>query len=256
MTRPVRRGAAALAIALALPALAYVLPAPGILRRMGERRAALALDALSVSGTVTVDGDDAAAVPALSGLPRPGGFATAPAEFRMKVPERCRLELALPGVAEGERPFVAVREGRVASAGGLGQVPSAVALVRATCALLATRVAGDATQAYATALAQRGVAVAEVSLGRFDGRVAYVLGGRAREPRPLAFVEKEGFQPLRLISPEGGVLLDVRLLGWGSPSGGDWFPRAVEVWSGDRVRLRFTAEQTTQNPRLPDLLFP
>ena len=43
-----RKVLAALALAAALPALAYVLPVPGILRRIGDRRAALQVDALSV----------------------------------------------------------------------------------------------------------------------------------------------------------------------------------------------------------------
>ena len=38
-------------------------------------------------------------------------------------------------------------------------------------------------------------------------------------------------------------MLDVRLLGWGSPTGGDWFPRAVEVWRDGEVQLRFTTER-------------
>ncbi len=126
----------------------------------------------------------------------------------------------------------------------------------ALCALLGTSSAGDASGAYGAALARRGVALAEESLGRFDGRVAYVIGGKPREPRPLAYVDKDSFQPLRLVSSQGGALADVRLLGWGSPTGGDWFPRAVEVWEKDQPRLRFTTEKPTPNPRLADVLFP
>ncbi len=251
-----RRGAVALALAAALPAAAYLLPVQGILKRMGERRAGLALDALSVSGTLSLDSDDAAAVPALGSLPRLGGLVHVPATFHLRIPDRCRLELATLEVPETSRPFVAIRDGRVVSSGGLGEVPAAVALVRSTCTLLGTQPAGDASAAYAAALARRGVAIGEVSLGRFDGRIAWVLGGRAKDAKPLAWVEKEGFQPLRLLSAEGGPLQDVRLLGWGSPAGGDWFPRAVEVWSGGRVRVRLHTEKASPNPKLPDLLFP
>jgi hypothetical protein len=123
--------------------------------------------------------------------------------------------------------------------------------VRAACGLLATHVAGDASHSYGSALSRRGVALGEATLGRFDGRIAYVVGGRAKDAKPLFFVEKDAFRPLRLIAQEAGAMYDVRLLGWGSPTGGDWFPRAVEVWTGDTLRLRLTTERTVQNPTLP-----
>ena len=69
-------------------------------------------------------------------------------------------------------------------------------------------------------------------------------------------MEKDGFHPLRLVAAEGPELADVRLLGWGSPTGGDWFPRAVEVWTRDAIALRFSTEKAVANPRLAEPLFP
>ena len=250
-----RGTAAALALAAAAPAAAYILSVPGILRRMGERRAALSLDSLEVTGTLGAKADAADALARAPGVSMVAGQVTASALFRMKVPGRCRLELVPPDAPEASRPYVAVRDGRVSGAGGLDRLPAAVALVRAACALLATHVAGDANQSYGAALSRRGIALGEATLGRFDGRIAYVIGGRAKDARPLLFVEKDGFRPLRLVAQEAGALHDVRLLGWGSPTGGDWFPRAVEVWAGDTLRLRFTTERTTQNPRIADGVF-
>ena len=34
--------------------------------------------------------------------------------------------------------------------------------------------------------------------GRTGGRVAFVVGGRARDDRPLAWIDKQNFQPLRI----------------------------------------------------------
>ncbi|BDG02184.1 hypothetical protein [Anaeromyxobacter oryzae] len=250
-----RRAVAALALAAALPALAYVLPPAAILRRLGERRAALELSALEVTGTVQLLGPAADRLASV-GVPRPpGGELSAPARFLMKIPGRCRLELALPEVAEAARPFVAVRDGAVTGRGGLDAVPAAVALVRSTCALIGQSTQGDATDVYASVLARRGVALTDASLGRFDGRIAYVIGGRERDAKPLLFVDKDGFQPLRLVSPEGGALQDVRLLGWGSNVGGDWFPRAVEVLEGGALRLRFTTDHAQANPKIADGMF-
>jgi hypothetical protein len=256
LSAPLRRAAAALALAIAVPAAAYVLSVHGILKRMGERRAALSLASLEVQGALVAEGEVAERIAGVTGAPAAAGELSLPATFRMKVPGRCRLELAPLDAPAAGRPFVAVRDGRLSGAGGLDQLPAAVALVRAACALLGTQVAGDAAGPYATALGQRGVALANAALGRFDGRIAYVIGGRPTEARPLLYVEKDGFQPLRLLSMEGGALHDVRFLGWGSQMGGDWFPRAVEVWTGDTARLRFVTEKASANPKLADLLFP
>jgi hypothetical protein len=256
VTRAARRLAAALALTVAAPTLAYLLPVPGILRRMGEKRAALSVESLEVAGTITAEGPVADALARASGLVGTAGRSSFPAVFRMKVPGRCRLELAAPDAPPTLRAFVAARDAKITGAGRLEELPALVALLRSACALLAAPVQGDASDAYAAALGRRGVALTEVSLGRFDGRIAYVVGGRAKDPRPLLFVEKTLFQPLRLVAAEGGALHDVRFLGWGSPTGGEWFPRAVEVWSGDALRLRFTTEKAAPNPKLPETLFP
>lgn len=250
------RGAtAALALGVALPALAYVPPASGVLRRMGARRAELSVGALEVSGNVLLDPATASRLSA-EGLGRDlQGQLTAPARFLVKVPGRCRLELAPAGVEPRARPFVALVDGRLRGGGGLEQVPAAVALVRAACALLAVRPGGDASGAYSAALSRSGVSLSEVSLGRFDGRLAYVLGGRARDAKPLVYVDKETLQPLRLLSREGAPLLDVRLLGWGSAAGSELFPQTVEVLEGEALRLRFTTGRAVKNARLPDGLF-
>ena len=251
-----RRAAAALALAAALPALAYVLPVPGILKRMGERRATLELASLEVTGTIVADADAAERIAAAIGQRQPGAPVSVPARLAVKVPGRCRLELAPAGVAETARPFVSVRDGKLASGGGLGDVPAAVALVRGICTLLAVPTTGDASAAYAAALAKRGIPLQDATLGRFDGQIAYVVGARTNDPKPRLFVAKDGFQPLRLVADDGGALRDVRLLGWGSQTGGDWFPRAAALWEGDRARLRFTTERAAANPKLAELLFP
>jgi hypothetical protein len=254
VTRAARRTVALAALAAALPAAAYILPVPGILKRLGERRAALGLEALEVQGTLVAQGPAAERLAQLAAVRAAGGEASAPARFLMKVPGRCRLELAAPDVPEAQRPFVALRDAKLS--GPLAELAPAAALVRSACALLATPTAGDASEAYAAQLGRRGIALGEATLGRFDGRIAYVVGGRAKETKPLAYVEKDGFQPLRLVSAEGKDLVDVRLLGWGSPTGGEWFPRAVEVFAKDQPLLRFDTEKAAANPKLAEALFP
>ncbi len=250
-----RRIAAAAALALALPALAYILPVRGILWRLGAKRAGLGLASLEVTGTLQASGAAAARVAQLAGLRLAGARVTVPARFDMKVPGRCRIELALPEAADADRPYAAIRGDNITGQ-GLDSIPAAVALLRSACALLAVpAAAGDADRAYAAMLGRRGVSLGQTALGRFDGRIAYVIGGRPRDAKPLAWVDKDSFQPLRLQAQDGNAMFDTRLLDWGSSTGGDWFPRAVEVWSRDAMALRFTTEKAAANPKLPDALF-
>lgn len=255
MTRA-RRSVAVALLAVALPAAAYILPVSGILRRLAARRAALSLASVEVTGTLQADGAAAAGVLAAGGIPGAGGLAALPARVAWKVPGRCRIELTPPGAVEADRPWVLVRDDAVTGGGEIARDPAFIAMARAVCALLAVPPdPADADRPWAARLSKRGVALGAARLGRFDGRVSYVIGGRATDAKPLAWIDKESFQPVRLQFAEAGKMTDVRFLGWGSPTGGDWAPRAIEVHVGGALQLRFTAEKASANPRLPDLLF-
>ena len=251
----VRAAAAALALAVALPAAAYLPPATAILKRTVQRREELHLSALEGRGTIALSGEAAQRVAVAVGVEVPAGELTLPAVFTLKAPGRCRLELAPERVAPADRPAVSLRAGRVLGHRGLEAVPAARALVEGVCALLGERTGAEAEQALAQGLAARGVALSEVALGRVGGRVAWVLGGRPQEARPQAWIDKQTFQPIRLVAPLGGPPRDVRLVDFGAPVGGDAFPRAVEVWTGGALEARFTLEKLWLNPRLPDAVF-
>jgi len=175
----------------------------------------------------------------------------------VKAPGRCRLELAPESTPPAARPTLALRGTRVAGQRGLDGVPPARALLEGLCALLAERGAGGAEpeRSLAERLAGRGVALGEVAFGRLGERVAWVLGARPQDPRPQAWIDKLTFQPIRLMASLGGADRDVRLVDFGSPIGGEVFPRAVEVWSADKLEARFTLGKVTTNLKLPDALF-
>ncbi|HSM94002.1 MAG TPA: hypothetical protein VLT47_14050 [Anaeromyxobacteraceae bacterium] len=257
MTRLRRAIAALLVAAVALPAAAYVLSVPAILRRLAARRAALSLASVEVTGTLQADGAAGAAVLAAGGVRGAGGLAAIPARIAWKVPGRCRVELTPPDAAEADRPFLLVRDDKVTGDAELAREPAFSALARAICTLLAVAPdAQDADRPWAAALQRRGVTLGGgARLGRFDGRISYVIGGRPTDTKPLAWIDKESFQPVRLLFNEAGKATDVRLLGWGSPTGGDWAPRAIEVHAGAALQVRFTTEKASANPRLPELLF-
>jgi len=246
---------AAGALLAGVPAAAYVLPASAILRRLSQKREEQALASIEVRGTLAFAGE-AAARAAEAGLPLLPGEASAPALVTIKVPGRCRLELDLPEAAPAERPAVTVRGARFGGSRGMERSLAAVAMVQGLCALLGERPGGAAPErAYQQALSALGVSLDEVSLGRQGGRVAFVVGGKARDDRPLAWIDKQTFQPLRVAAALGGARQEVRLVDWGSATGGDLFPRAVEVRAGGQLLLRFSTEKVVANPKVPDALF-
>ncbi len=109
-----------------------------------------------------------------------------------------------------------------------------------------------AAQKLLAALKVVGVNTEVVSYARFDGRVAYLIGSKPWETdKPQVWFDKDLFVPLRVVTlqKEGSAQtrLDVRLLGWGSPVGGAWYPAAVEIWRGDAVVRRTLTESLDRN---------
>jgi len=247
---------ALLALLAALPAAAYLLPAGAVLRRAAHKRESVALHALEVRGRLVLSGEAARQAAAATGLPLEGSELAATALVALKLPGRCRIELLRPEAAQGDRPAVSLRAGKLTGHGGLERVPAATAMLEGLCLLLGHRGGGGASERpWGQALDRLGVSLADVSLGRLAGRPAYVLGGRPQDPRPQAWFDKETYQPVRLLGRIAGAQRDVRLLEWGSPSTGDGFPRAVEVHEGGVLTARFTAEKLSSNPKIPDAIF-
>jgi hypothetical protein len=235
---------------------AYLPPVAAILMRVAQHRNDVASLAYEARGTVTFAGDAARRAAASAGLTPQGQELSLPALLWVKSPSRCRLELSPERVPPRERPAVSQRGSTFSGRRGLDGVAEARALVAAVCALL-TR-SGSAVESerhLARALAARGVSLSDVSFGIMDGRAAWVIGGRPGDARPQAWIDKQSFQPERFIAPDSGGPTDVRLLEFGSPAGGNGFPRTVEVWRGEDLALRFTAEKVKPGARIPDSAF-
>lgn len=247
--------ALALLLLWGVPALGYVLPVGGILRRLGHRRQELALASMEVRGSFAMSGDPARAAAAALGLGVAGTDLSAPARLTFKMPGRCRLELSPPDLSEAEHPVAVVKQGQLRGSGSLDRVAAAAALLRGLCSLVGQAPGAEPGRAYAEELSRLGIPLAHAGLGRFGGQIAFVIGARPAQAKPQAWVDKQTFQPIRVIFQAGDALVDVRLLDWGSPTGGDWFPRAVEVWQGGALQARFVTEKATANPRVPDALF-
>lgn len=99
-----------------------------------------------------------------------------------------------------------------------------------------------------------------VSYARFDGRVAYLIGSKPWEQdKSQVWIDKETLQLVRvvLVTKEGdkAVREETRLLGYGSPEGGSWFPKVIERWLDDQLVRRSVTRAVQKNETLERSLF-
>jgi hypothetical protein len=106
-----------------------------------------------------------------------------------------------------------------------------------------------------------GVNTEIVSLARFDGRVAWLIGSKPWETdKPQLWLEKDTFLVQRVVkfqkkSDGSQQKIDERYLGWGSPIGGNWFPASIEVWVDDRLVQRTLVRNVERNQSFDATLF-
>jgi hypothetical protein len=109
-------------------------------------------------------------------------------------------------------------------------------------------------------LERMGIDTGSVTLGRMGSTVAYVIGGKAQDSdRPLLWIDKESFLPLKLVTTQkqGGLTerVEVRWMEFGSSTTGDWFPRVVEIWKDGKRVERSEVSKIEINKKVPDTLF-
>jgi len=198
--------------------LAYIPSAASLLKHAAQRARSMGRTReVTLSGTLAVNGE-----------PQRN------AQLVLRFPLQCRLE------AEGGPP-IAVK-GTAQNPEGQAEGPSgpALRLVQMACPFIAYRgiPAADAPQALRVAALAAGADVgAGAGLSRLADRVTYVLGAAPRDAsNPQLWIYKDINAPARLIA-QGGT--DLRLLEYGTPAAGDWFPRVFELWTAGRLAARF-----------------
>jgi|GEM_PF-1919155 len=111
----------------------------------------------------------------------------------------------------------------------------------------------DASKRLFAALKAMGVDDKVVSYGRHDGRVMYVLGAKAFEDdKPSIWIDKKSLQLSRLVQVKkaaDGKLsrVDTKLLGYGSPEGGAWWPKTWEVHADGKLVKQATLRSVEKN---------
>jgi hypothetical protein len=94
------------------------------------------------------------------------------------------------------------------------------------------------------------------TIARFHSQTAVVYGAKQWErDRPQFWLDKDDFLPFRLMVRDGKSLVDILWIGWGSKTGGDWFPSVLEVRRDQKVVERCEVTQVETGVSMPEKLF-
>lgn len=196
-----------IARAAALLALTFVLPGSVLLRQYAQRRSEGLESDLKVSATLSLWGDDVRAFAQRTGRPLVGEMQDH-VELAARLTlsrQRCVLELGSPEhplgqlVNDGSR----IQGGDPSSASSL---TGAIAIATDGCAPFLSMGNGGNSR-LAGFLQEHGGDPREVSLTRFDGKVAYAIGGPASGAGKVALViAQNSLLPLRLLVRDAGLL--------------------------------------------------
>lgn len=222
----------------AATALGYILPADAILSSIASKRSDLGIDTLVFEGRHTVNGE------------------TGPLWGALLAGRALRLQTERDGATQ-VRLLSGDREWRFS----LGAAPSKPArdehdLILSYVLPSKRDPGGKRGLAF---LKAHGIDAETVSLGRFDDRVAFVIGAKPWETtKPQLWVDKSLRVPLRLVYVDGkNVVHETRLLGFGTEVVDQWFPRVIERLENGVVRERLVVERIDVNEDVDrDLLAP
>jgi hypothetical protein len=222
---------------------------PWLLEQAMGRQRRRNINTLSVQQEVT-----------LLGLPGAPKGLVVPGKVLQAAPDGLRIERALD---QGERLVVMNRKKtRIVEPGKSEQVQK----TRPDMFYAFFTVGEETTTANAVVRAEKAIEDAKintdvVSFTRFDGRVAYVVGCLPWEigAKPCFILDKDTLLLMRQVTrtktADGERVDDLRLLGWGSPEGGEWFPKTVERWENETLVERAVTRAVERNEALDRDLF-
>ncbi|MEM6532725.1 MAG: hypothetical protein AAF654_08870 [Myxococcota bacterium] len=230
-----------LTLSLALPGQAYISSGIQLVENMSARRAKLKLRDVTALLTAEVDAVDT------------------PVEERIfvKSPERLRLVQELPD----ETTIYIEREGARATGteASMKKLPGASTEMLAALLMPRGEDNGGKATRLISLLRRAGVNTKVTALGIYGDDVrstAYIIGARSWETdKPQLWIDRENFQPVRLIMKADGVLYESRFTGYGSPTGGAWFPETIENYRDGKLVRRSRLNEIRTNEDLPETLF-
>jgi len=110
-------------------------------------------------------------------------------------------------------------------------------------------------------LTRLNVDVSISSLGRFEGRIYFVIGAQyPDESRTQIWVDQENFRPLRWIIAPGGVgfqsdKLEIRYLDWWQFNDSFWYPMRIEYYQEDMLVREVKVQRYEVDASIPAELF-
>lgn len=118
-----------------------------------------------------------------------------------------------------------------------------------------------ATDRMMAALKAAGINADIVSYGRFDGRVAYVIGSKSFEvDKPQVWFDKDTLRLLRVVTfPKGADgknhRHDLQLTGYGSPEAGSWWPKRMIIVKDGEVMQKWLTRQAEKKKSVEEDAF-
>lgn len=219
-------------------AVAYLMPAYSVLKRLASARDDLPVSSLKADGLAAIAPVFAKELAPALGSSWTSGTWTISSSLSVRFPGRCRLDLT--PTDSGKTLTVAWANGKKRTEGPA--FAAAEVAVEEVCSVLALRsgTEGETRAALERHLSALKVDTRQVSLGRFEGAVVYVLGDRSEGGGAQFQVYKDHFLPARVRVPDANGPWDVRFIDYTSQATGDWLPRVIEVYRGKDLYLRLT----------------
>lgn len=224
---------------------AYLLPPSYVINEMVEHRDKLRIKDLTATLTAEVAG------------------LSAPVEERlfMKAPERLRILQERP---EGSVLYVESETERASGAESSLRRMSGMSTDLLAGLLMPRGKDVEARSARVRSLLQKaGIDLNIVALGIYGEDVreaAYIVGAKPSETdKPQLWVDRVSFQPVRIITfqTEQGekVRYETRMTGYGSATGGNWFPEVVENYRDGKLVRKAHLHDIRINDDLPESMF-
>ncbi len=233
-----------LTVLILLPArlTAYIIPAHQIVRLMVKSKPKYT--ALRIEQSVVLYQDTYA-----------GGRLEVPSLLFLDAPDKARLEVSFPQVkkimvSQGKQSVSLIAE-RIA--------PEDKAELRQRL-LFRDLILLPSTRAILQLLREEGINAGKVALGRYKGKIAYIIGAQEGEERvPQLWVEKERLFPLRFIGRviiEGVVkMIEIKYQDYRYLSGGLSYPFRVEFYTDEKLTQCFRVKEIYESPKLVKGMF-
>jgi len=109
-------------------------------------------------------------------------------------------------------------------------------------------------------LSEQDVDLGVVSLGRYKGRIAYVIGAKyPDESVSQVWIERNTFRPIRYVlrggGPHGEILEEIEYADYMSLEKGRWYPARILFFQNGQLARMYLLKTIKVNTELPDQLF-